>query len=89
MQRPRTGGFEPIGAGAAAQAHQPQAGPVPLFRMWPPFHDLLDQAAGLGAGFLGPTDQPGRCPFRMGPDGRWAYVRTESTVGDRSGGDET
>ena len=69
MQGPRTGSFEPLSAGTTAQTHQSQAGAVSLFGMGPPFHDLLDQATGLGTGFLRPTDQPGRCPFRMGPMG--------------------
>ena len=59
------GGFEPP---PSAEARIPGRA-VPLLRMGPPLlSDFPGRSAGLRAGFLRPTDQPGWCPCRMG---RW------------------
>ncbi len=75
MQCSGAGCFQALSTVTAPQTHQSQAGAVPLFGMGPLFHDLFDQAAGLGASLLSPANQPGRCPFRMGAMGTGHMIR--------------
>src|SRR5574340_155827 len=64
-ERAGTGGLQAVGAVAAAQAHDAEAGAVALLGMGAVVEDGLDELPGHRAGRLRPPNQAGRTPFGM------------------------
>ena len=76
--------FEKVGAGAATwESSIPGRPSTPVRDVATVVMISSTRRPVLGPSFLRPTNQPRRCPFRMGPMGTGPYVRTESTACDR------